>query len=65
MAERDDHAGPYTVWVNHGYEGWSPTSYDTLEEAIAHESYGLMKAITRAVQYEVKELPEGEDHDGR
>ena len=66
MAERRDHAGPYTVWVDYGYEGWAPTSFDTLSEAIAFETYSSRKTITRPVQYEVKEVaPEGEDHDGR
>ena len=50
----------YIVWVNNGYEGWSWTGYDTLEEALRHEGYGNEKAITRPVRFEIKEIEEGE-----
>lgn len=46
----------YYVWVNHGYEGWSPHGYNTVEEAIAHEGYGSEKVITKIVDYEIKEV---------
>lgn len=25
-------SAPYTIWVNNGYDGWSPDDYDTIEE---------------------------------
>jgi hypothetical protein len=45
----------YIVWVNYGCEGWSPSFYDTLEEAIKHESYGMDKIITTEVKFEIVE----------
>jgi hypothetical protein len=45
--------GPYTVWTDHGYDGWSPTDYETLDEAIAHESYGSEKHISKPVKFTV------------
>jgi len=45
----------YIVWVNYGCEGWSPTGYSTLEEAIKHESYGAEKVITKECKYTLKE----------
>jgi len=49
----------YIVWTNSGCEGWYPSEYDTLEEAVNHESYGMKKIITTEVKYTVKEQ-EGE-----
>jgi hypothetical protein len=46
----------YIVWVRNGCDGWSPTEYITLEEAIHHESYGSEKIITKEVRYEIKEI---------
>lgn len=39
---------PWIAWVyNDG--GWHPNEYDTLKEAIAHQTYGAEKQITRGV----------------
>ena len=51
---RPDENGPYVVWIDYGYEGWRPISYDTIEEAVAHkDNYTII--ITKVVKYEVKE----------
>ena len=52
MAERLDESGPYIVWLNYGYDGWAPRSYDTLKEAIEGDRYGEDFVITKLVQYE-------------
>lgn len=44
----------YTCWVKDGYN-WSPNDYETLEEALKHESYGAAKRITKDVNYDVVE----------
>lgn len=44
----------YIVWVNYGYDGWSPTYYDTLEKAIRHKGYEE-KIITKEVNYKIEE----------
>lgn len=40
----NDVLGPYIVWVDYGYEGWSPTSFATKQEVLHHllqgSSYG-------------------------
>jgi hypothetical protein len=51
----------YTCWVNGGCEGWHPYEYDTLEEALKHESYGSEKCITRYVVYEIVEKENSHD----
>jgi hypothetical protein len=48
--------GPYTLWLDYGYEGWKPTDYDTLEEALRGERFYNNWVITRAVRYEVKDI---------
>lgn len=48
----------YIVWTNHGYEGWSPEYYETLEEAINHDSYGSEKIITKKVNFTIQEQPD-------
>lgn len=45
----------YQLWVNYGYDGWSLTEYDTIEEALKAETYGSDWVITKRVDYEVKE----------
>jgi hypothetical protein len=39
----------YIVWVNHGYDGWSCTGLDSLDEAVRYETYGSEKVITRGI----------------
>ena len=42
---------PFIVWVNYGCEGWKPTGYATLDEAVQHESFGSAKLVTRLVHW--------------
>lgn len=46
----------YTCWVDYGCEGWVPNEYDTLKEAIEHNSYGSPKRITKDVIWEPKQI---------
>ena len=48
----------YIVWVNYGCEGWSPSFYDTLEEAIKSASYERDRIITTEVKFDVVERKE-------
>jgi len=45
----------YIVWTRNGCDGWNWTDYDTLEEAVKHESYWADKIITTEVKYKVVE----------
>jgi hypothetical protein len=49
--------GPYTVWIDYGYEGWRFKDFGTIEEALSFdESYGMTKHISKPVKYRVEEL---------
>ncbi|HEU4345782.1 MAG TPA: hypothetical protein VFU31_29890 [Candidatus Binatia bacterium] len=51
--------GPYTVWIDYGYEGWKFNDCRTLEEAIHFDgSYGSAKHISRPVKYKIEEIEE-------
>lgn len=55
MSTIEDAKGPYVVWLNYGYEGWSPTSYNSLKEALEIEkSYEYV--ITKKCEYEIREI---------
>lgn len=55
MAKREKNTdGPYIRWLDYGYEGWHPDSYDTLAEALEDDRYNSF-VITKAVQYEIKD----------
>lgn len=49
-----DIIGPYVVWVNNGYEGWRPTSYNTLKEALEGQKFSEW-CITKIVDFDVTE----------
>ena len=56
--EPDDLDKPYIVWIDYGYEGWSPTGYSTLKEAIASNKYGSEWVITGgAIDWTAVERP--------
>jgi hypothetical protein len=61
VSKDDRPKGPYTVWVYYGCEGWAPTDYSTLEEALMHQRYGGRCVIQNPVQYKVveKEIADG------
>lgn len=47
MTTPEDVAGPIIVWKYNGYEGWGPTSYPTLLDALANDnSYGNERVFT-------------------
>lgn len=39
----------YIVWAEYGYGEWSPASFDTLEEAVAYDTYTTEKIITEKI----------------
>jgi hypothetical protein len=47
--------GPFTVWIDYGYEGWRPTDYATLQEAVGADKYGSEWIITRPVEWAAAE----------
>jgi hypothetical protein len=46
----------YIVWVDYYSDGWNPTPYETLAEALKHESYGSGKITTKPVIFRVEEI---------
>lgn len=50
--------GPFTVWVNYGYEGWQWADYSTLKDAIASDKYGSEWVLTKPINWLPQELPE-------
>lgn len=52
----------YIKWINYGAEGWQPVGFDTLKEAIEHNSYGSEWVIDKAILIRVYEedLPDAE-----
>ncbi len=50
----------YIVWTDYGYEGWRPTGYDSIEDAVRHESYGSETIITTKVNILISELVDKE-----
>jgi hypothetical protein len=50
--------GPFIVWQDYGYEGWAPTSYATLKEALEAHRYQSEFVITKRVEFDVVERDE-------
>lgn len=50
-----DNKGPFIVWTDYGCEGWHPTSYATLKEAVSAPRYNSRVTITRLVEFDVSE----------
>ncbi len=48
-----DTDGPYIVWTDYGVEGWKPTSYEDLADALTAPSYSSQWCITKIVKLEV------------
>jgi hypothetical protein len=55
MSERRAPEGPYTVWVDMGYDGWGFCDYATLKEALEAQKYSSNWVIQKRVGYEVRE----------
>jgi hypothetical protein len=51
----DETRGPFVVWQNYGCEGWAPTSYETLKEALLAHRYQTEWVVTKLVKFEVTE----------
>ena len=49
----DKPKGPYTLWFDYGYEGWKPTDFATLKEALEADRYTHDWVITKSVAYDV------------
>lgn len=45
----------HIAWVSTGYSHWIRYNYETLEAALAHNSYGSEMVVTKLVQYDVVE----------
>ena len=59
MAEpRYDAKGPVIRWLDYGYEGWKPHSFDTIRDALEWPGYGSPYVITRLAVYEVADKTE-------
>lgn len=44
----------YILWVDCGYDGWTPYGYDTLEDCLKHDRYGRDFIITSGkIEFEV------------
>jgi hypothetical protein len=56
MSTLEDAKGPYVVWINNGCEGWQPTSFSSLYEALNSHKYSVEWVITKIVKYEIKEI---------
>ncbi len=50
---RYDEGGPFIMWLNYGYDGWAPHSYDTLKDALEGDRHGEEFVITQLVQYDL------------
>ena len=47
--------GPVILWLDYGYEGWKPYSFETVADALHVGKFGNDYVITRKATYEVKE----------
>lgn len=47
--------GPYVVWQNYGCEGWHPSSYSDISDALLATKYNDF-VITKIVKFEVVEV---------
>jgi hypothetical protein len=54
----DDTGGPIIRWHDYGYEGWQPTSFKTIRDALVGFEAG--DVLTRHVEFKVIEITEGQ-----
>jgi hypothetical protein len=52
--------GPIIVWCDYGCEGWLPSSYPTLTDALLAYRSSTTFVLTRLVEYEVVDLSQTE-----
>lgn len=54
---KDLKSAKYIVWSHYESEGWSPTGFETLNEALLCDTYGQDKLITSGeVKFEATEI---------
>ena len=46
--------GPFILWIDYGYEGWKPVSFETIEAALKSEKYGSW-IITKRIDFKAVE----------
>lgn len=56
IIRHDNAEGPYVVWQNYGCEGWKPTSYTSLREAVLDQKYQSEFVVTKIVEFRILEL---------
>ena len=52
MSNDEETKGPIIVWQDYGYEGWHPTSYPTLKDALVAQKYNDF-VVTSLVDFDV------------
>ena len=52
--------GPYTLWLDYGYEGWKPTDFATLRAALEADKYSSNWHISRPATYSIIEISENQ-----
>lgn len=55
MSSNDDVKGPFILWLDFGYEGWKPQSFNSLDEAIKADKFMSEWIITKPVDFKVIE----------
>lgn len=45
----------YILWIYYGSDGWTPTGFDTIKEALDETKYGNIWKITKNIDYKVTE----------
>lgn len=60
MKPTQDIQGPIIRWDNYGVEGWKPTSFQSVRDALLAERYNSEFIITRVTEFQVVEaaMPE-------
>jgi hypothetical protein len=48
-------SGPIILWLDYGYEGWQPYSFNTVKQALEANKFGSTFIITRKADYVIKE----------
>ncbi len=55
MSTEEEIIGPYILWVDYGYEGWKPRSFNSINEALKADKFNEW-IITKRVDFEAKEV---------
>lgn len=49
-----DTSGPIILWLDYGYEGWAPYSFQTLEEALQADRSMAVRPEGFVITYRIK-----------